>query len=150
MLFNDLKKKDPSFLHLVRSAIVVDTVNLDPSRKKATPKDEAMLNKVEAALGEGETKRESRATLLLRLSGAKGDVSGFSTAMLMRKDMKVNRFPSIIEILFFFSLGLDCFPGRLHFQGKEGFRVHGASLLLPEAARARQPAGGRQVIFFYF
>ncbi len=106
-----------------------------------------MLNKVEAALGKEETKRESRAMLLLRLSGAKGDVSGFTTAMLMRKDMKVNR--NSLEnqsVVFFEKKSLGVFPGRLHFQGKEGFRVHGASLLLPKAARARQPAGGRQVI----
>ena len=83
---------------------MVDTVNLDPSRKKATPKDEAVLNKVEAALGEGETKKESRATLLLRLSSAKGDVSGFTTAMLMRKDMKVDRNSLENQSVVFFEI----------------------------------------------
>ncbi len=89
---------------------MVDTVNLDPSRKKATSKDEAVLNRVEAALGEVETKRESRATLLQRLSGAKGDVSGFTTAMLMRKDMKVNGNSLENQSVVFFERKFGRFP----------------------------------------
>ncbi len=83
--------KDLSFLHLVRAAIVVDTVNLDPARMKTTPKDVSILERVEGLLRTEGPLPETREVLLRRLSHAKGDVSSFSTDMLIRKDVKVGQ-----------------------------------------------------------
>ena len=80
---------DSRFLTLIRCTIILDTKNICPQTKKATAKDVQILDMVEDKLKKQGNLNEGRRHLLNRLLTAKGDVSGFSISMLIRKDMKV-------------------------------------------------------------
>lgn len=72
-------------LRLLRSTIITDTVNLSPLAKKATPKDERILNALEKKLGSV----KARENELDDITAAKCRIDGFSVEQLMRKDLKV-------------------------------------------------------------
>uniref|UniRef100_A0A1A9X047 DHHA2 domain-containing protein n=1 Tax=Glossina brevipalpis TaxID=37001 RepID=A0A1A9X047_9MUSC len=79
--------KDTEVLKLLRSAIVLDTVNFSESAKRATPKDHEICYALEEKLrviSELETRKE----LFDNLVKARSDVRSLTTAQLLRKDMK--------------------------------------------------------------
>ena len=93
--------KDAFGLSLLRNTIIVDTVNLSKTAKKATPQDESALQKIESILDLNDT---SRQTMLDEINAAKNSIEGFTPDQLMRKDLKVsnNFFGKSFELLEFF------------------------------------------------
>jgi len=78
--------KDAFGLSLLRNTIIVDTVNLSKTAKKATPQDESALQKIESILDLNDT---SRQTMLDEITAAKNSIEGFTPDQLMRKDLKI-------------------------------------------------------------
>ena len=74
-------------LSLLRNTIIVDTVNLSKTAKKATPQDELALQKIESIL---DLKVTSRQRTLDEIAAAKNSIEGFTPDQLMRKDLKVS------------------------------------------------------------
>jgi len=85
--------KDEKVLNLLRWTILTDTSNLSPKIKKATDEDVTVLEKIEKRLGGDSAHAHSRADDFNLIAAAKSDTSRFDCSMLIRKDMKVLRFP---------------------------------------------------------
>lgn len=76
---------DPAAATLALGTILLDTVNLDPEAKRATPRDEAAVRKLM------ELTSADRATLFDRLQFEKFNVAALSTRDILRKDYKEYR-----------------------------------------------------------
>lgn len=75
-------------LYLLRSTIVLDTVNFSESAARATPKDIEICSVLENALYQfGELKE--RDVLFESLVKARSDVSSLTASQLLRKDLKI-------------------------------------------------------------
>ncbi len=81
---------DPAAATLALGTILLDTVNLDPEAKRATPRDEAAVRKLMALTN------ADRATLFDRLQFEKFNVAALSTRDILRKDYKEYRMGSLL------------------------------------------------------
>lgn len=76
----------PQVARLLLCAVLVDTANLSPAFGKATAEDIAAVERLRAPAGWDPAACEE---VFERLRAARADVTGFSVAMLLRKDLKV-------------------------------------------------------------
>ena len=75
-------------LTLLRNTILVDTINLCPNAKKATPTDISILEEIETITKDNAELRQEK---FEELDKAKRSIEGFSAVQLMRKDLKVSK-----------------------------------------------------------
>ena len=82
--------RDESALNLIRWTILIDTVNLDPERKKVTPADVRILETAENLLSTNPNpEMKSRLEVFREISQVKFNVEHFSLNQLLRKDKKI-------------------------------------------------------------
>ncbi|XP_005175679.2 exopolyphosphatase PRUNE1 [Musca domestica] len=86
---NILGGEEQMALELLRSAIVLDTVNFSEEAARATPKDVDICSKLESTLEILNPSLLPRADLFNNLVKARSDVSALTPAQLLRKDLKI-------------------------------------------------------------
>ncbi|KAM7349269.1 exopolyphosphatase prune [Cochliomyia hominivorax] len=85
---NMLGAREKDILNLLRSTIVLDTVNFSETAARATPKDVEICLRLEETL-QKYMSLESRDILFECLVKARADVSSLTAAQLLRKDLKI-------------------------------------------------------------
>ncbi|XP_065363371.1 exopolyphosphatase PRUNE1 [Calliphora vicina] len=85
---NMLGEQEKDILNLLRSTIVLDTVNFSESAARATHKDVEICSALEEALTKFNN-LQSRDVLFGSLVKARADVSSLTASQLLRKDLKI-------------------------------------------------------------
>eukprot|EP00095_Tigriopus_kingsejongensis_P008267 maker-scaffold240_size241964-snap-gene-1.20 protein:Tk08267 transcript:maker-scaffold240_size241964-snap-gene-1.20-mRNA-1 annotation:"hypothetical protein BRAFLDRAFT_239767" len=81
-------------LKLIRWTIITDTANLSPAKKKATPLDIDILERIENILAESACSMWNRKDIYEEILKFKSDTSNFTCNQLLRKDLKIVYFKS--------------------------------------------------------
>ncbi|XP_073835368.1 exopolyphosphatase prune [Musca autumnalis] len=86
---NLLGEEEQIALEMLRSTIVLDTVNFSKEAARATPKDVEICKKLEDILQSKEVPLNTRLELFNNLVQARSDVSALTAGQLLRKDLKI-------------------------------------------------------------
>jgi len=96
-----LLDNDPIVCSLLYGTILLDTVNLSPTAKKATPKDFKVISDLEELFTRhnrssgGSPLFSSRDEFYKPIAAARADISSLTPGQLLRKDCKVLKTPEI-------------------------------------------------------
>lgn len=82
-IFKDTSTKDETALDLLHKTILLDTVCLDPSARRVTPKDVKMIEAIENIIGQ-----QDRKDIFDRIWEAKQQVNHLTPSQLLRRDLK--------------------------------------------------------------
>lgn len=107
---------DSRSLTLLRTAILLDTDNLNPTNGKTMDKDRDIVSQIERKLCESPVTRKEVVTLI---KNAKRDITNFDCRMIIRKDLKTMRFSS-----FTVAISVLPVPSCLSIAGRKDFEEH--------------------------
>lgn len=92
LYLSSVEQQESCILNMLRSTIILDTVNFSEAAARATPKDHEICSALEKMLNNTEDCLEQRDSVFKDLVKARSDVTSLTAAQLLRKDLKLVQF----------------------------------------------------------